>query len=57
MSDNNWLNLWINEDILDGVPEEEQVIKINNNNLVLFTDLSDDNGFKDILIYQFHKYS
>ena len=55
MSDNNWLNLWINEDILDGVPEEEQVIKINNNNLVLFTDLSDDNGFKDILIYQFHK--
>ena len=32
MSDNNWLNLWINEDILDGVPEEEQVIKINNNN-------------------------
>lgn len=47
---------WVNEGILPAISEidESQVKKIDENRLVLFKDMSDDDSYKDVLIYQFH---
>ena len=47
---------WVKEGILPAISEihESQVKKINENRLVLFKDMSDDDSYKDVLIYQFH---
>jgi len=47
---------WVKEGILPAISEidESQVKKIDENRLVLFKDMSDDDSYKDVLIYQFH---
>ena len=47
---------WVKEGILPSISEidESQVEKIDENRLVLFKDMSDDDSYKDVLIYQFH---
>lgn len=47
---------WVKEGVLPSIPEidESQVEKIDENRLVLFKDMSDDDSYKDVLIYQFH---
>ena len=47
---------WVKEGILPSIFEidESQVEKIDENRLVLFKDMSDDDSYKDVLIYQFH---
>lgn len=47
---------WVKEGILPSISEidESQIEKIDENRLVLFKDMSDDDSYKDVLIYQFH---
>ena len=47
---------WVKEGVLPSISEidESQVEKIDENRLVLFKDMSDDDSYKDVLIYQFH---
>lgn len=47
---------WVKEGVLPSIPEidESQVEKIDENRLVLFKDMSDDDSYKDVLVYQFH---
>ncbi len=50
------IDSWVKEGILPSISEidESQVTKIDENRLVLFKDMSDDDSYKDVLIYQFH---
>ena len=43
---------WVKEGILPSISEidESQIEKIDENRLVLFKDMSDDDSYKDVLI-------